>query len=588
MTTRSEWVQAFPLDEVPVGEARVWSRERRRIAVFRTAPDQAYALDDRCPHEGYPLVRGHVKDCVVTCIWHNFKFDLRDGRCVMGDEHARSYPLRIVGGKIELDLAEPDPALELARLHASLERGLDERKLGQLARDIVRMLQLGADPADIAAAAARFDAVRADYGTTHALPVAHDTLAMIDRYPGVEGALPLLQAFDLASESHQRRPPRPTPAPVDPGDDPAAAGERLRALVEAEDTAAAEALLRGALELRRWGRAVIEPWLYRLCCDHFLDFGHALIYQVKLFDFLAKVGWSHAPALLPAHLVRIVSGTREEQVPAWKWMRGQLAEHAPRFPEWYAKNLDRPRDPAAGAALRDALIAGEREDIVDALVAALASGAGLDNLADALVVAAAERLLRFDAAIDADPTVQEGWLDVTHRLTFASALRTGLARHRDPEVLRLLFQAAQFIDLAQPLDRPDAARPPPAAGAPEDPEDAAQAVLSAVQQRDREAALALAAAYLAGGHPIAPLQHALTDATLRDPAARPIFVAHAIKTCVTAFAERAALADHPDRDVPVLAFVRYFAGTQQERALVRLVHEAIGFVVHGKVPRTLT
>jgi nitrite reductase/ring-hydroxylating ferredoxin subunit len=588
MTTRHPWVPAFSLADVPVGEARLFAHGERRIAVFRTADDQAYALDDRCPHEGYPLVRGYVKDCVVTCIWHNFKFDVRDGRCVVGDEHARSYPLRIVDGRIELDLSDPDPAQELPRLYASLERGTCERKLGQIARDIVRLLQLGAPPADIAAAAARLDAEYAEYGTTHALPVACDTLTMAARYPGVHAVLPLIQAFDLASESNQRRPPRPVPDPRDPGPDPHAAGVALRAAVEAEDAALAESLLRGALA-RGWGRDVVEPWLYRLCTDHFLDFGHALIYQTKIFDLLERIGWSHAPALLPALLFRIVNGTREEQVPEWRWLCGRLADHAPQFPAWLARNAGKPRDPAAQAALHAALLDGDREEALAALGDALEAGAGLRNVADALVLAGAERLLRFDAAVDADPTVQEGWLDVTHRLTFARAVDVAVERHREPDVLRLFYFAAHFIHAGGPLDRSPDRRPAPVpVRAPTNPAVAAQAVLAAIRHHDPDDALALTAGYLAAGHPVDLLRTALEDATLRDPATSPIFVAHAIKTCVAAFEAHGALGGHPARDLPVLAFVRYFSCPAQERSLARLAHEAIGFIVHGKVPRTLT
>lgn len=585
MPTRA-WVPAFSLDDLPVGEARLFAHDERRIAVFRTADDQAYALDNRCPHEGYPLVRGYVKDCVVTCIWHNFKFDLRDGRCVMGDEHARSYPLRIVDGRIELDLTDPDPAIELPRLYASLERATCERKLGQIARDIVRLLQLGVAPADIAAAAARLDAEYAEYGTTHALPVAADTLRMAARYPGVHAVLPLIQAFDVASESNLRRPRRPVPDPVDPGDDPA--GDRLRAAVEAEDAPAAESLLRGALA-RGWGRDVVEPWLYRLCADHFLDFGHALIYQTKIFDLLEQIGWSHADALLPAFVVRIVNATREELVPEWRWLCTQLAAEEAHFPAWLARNAGKPRDPAASAALQGALVDGDREEAIGALTDALDGGAGLRNLADALVLAGAERLWRFDAAIDADATVQEGWLDITHRLTFARAVDVALERHRAPDVLRLLYFAAHFIHAAHALDRPpDRRLPVHPARASANPAVAAQTVLAAVRHHDPDDAVASTAGYLAAGHPVDLLRTALEDATLRDPATRPIFVAHAIKTCVAAFEARDVLGSHPARDLPVLAFVRYFSCPAQERSLARLAHEAIGFIVHGKVPRTMT
>ena len=583
MTERDPWVPAFKLEDLPVGEARLVAHEDRRIAVFRTDERAAYAIDNRCPHEGYPLIRGYVKDCVVTCIWHNFKFDVRDGRCVMGDEHVRSYPLRIVDGRVELDLTDPDPGIELAARHASLQRGLCEHKIGQVARDLVRLLQLGESPAKLALEAARFDAVYAEYGTTHVLPVAVDVLAMVDRYPGPLAVLPLLQAFDLASEGHQRLPPRAMPEVVDPGDDVVAAGERLFAAALAEDAGLAEGLLRGALA-RGWGREVVEPWFDRLCAAHFLDFGHALIYHAKMFDLLEQVGWEHAPGVLPAYLFRIANGTREELVPGWKWACERIAENEPRFAGWVASNRGAARDSTACAGLLAALRDGSREAIVERLVAALESGAGLVNIGDALVLGGAERLLRFDAGVDVDPTVQEGWLDVTHRLTFAHAVGLALRRSAAPEVLRLVFFAAHFIHLAAGVDLPRERRVTWSG----DGAASVAEVIAAIDRRDAAAAVELAARCLRSESAAEELRVALADRALRDPAVRPIFVAHIIKTGVVAFAVRTELVGHADRDVPVLAYVRYVATPAQERSVARVAHEAIGFVVHGKVPRTLT
>ena len=38
-----------------------------------------FALDNRCPHLGFPLHRGSVEDGVLTCHWHHARFDLRTG-----------------------------------------------------------------------------------------------------------------------------------------------------------------------------------------------------------------------------------------------------------------------------------------------------------------------------------------------------------------------------------------------------------------------------------------------------------------------------------------------------------------------------
>lgn len=41
--------------------------------------EHVYAVDNRCPHMGFPLHRGTVQDGVLTCHWHHARFDLSSG-----------------------------------------------------------------------------------------------------------------------------------------------------------------------------------------------------------------------------------------------------------------------------------------------------------------------------------------------------------------------------------------------------------------------------------------------------------------------------------------------------------------------------
>ena len=50
----------------------------RRIAVFADG-DAVYAVENNCPHMGFPLDRGSVRDGMLTCHWHQARFDLRSG-----------------------------------------------------------------------------------------------------------------------------------------------------------------------------------------------------------------------------------------------------------------------------------------------------------------------------------------------------------------------------------------------------------------------------------------------------------------------------------------------------------------------------
>ena len=92
--------------------------ERGRNAVYKSGKKQIlitdlggtiYALDNRCPHEGYPLSKGTTDEgsCTLTCNWHNWKFKLTDGRCMIGDDDVRVYDTKVEDDAIWVDVAPP-------------------------------------------------------------------------------------------------------------------------------------------------------------------------------------------------------------------------------------------------------------------------------------------------------------------------------------------------------------------------------------------------------------------------------------------------------------------------------------------------
>jgi nitrite reductase/ring-hydroxylating ferredoxin subunit len=40
---------------------------------------QVFALDNRCPHMGFPLAKGSLDHGLLTCHWHRARFDLSSG-----------------------------------------------------------------------------------------------------------------------------------------------------------------------------------------------------------------------------------------------------------------------------------------------------------------------------------------------------------------------------------------------------------------------------------------------------------------------------------------------------------------------------
>jgi nitrite reductase/ring-hydroxylating ferredoxin subunit len=60
-----------------------------------------FALDNRCPHMGFPLSKGSVQEGILTCHWHHARFDLRSG-CTfdLWADDAPAFEVRVNGDDI--------------------------------------------------------------------------------------------------------------------------------------------------------------------------------------------------------------------------------------------------------------------------------------------------------------------------------------------------------------------------------------------------------------------------------------------------------------------------------------------------------
>src|SRR5262245_5220837 len=96
------------------GEAAAVELGRFTIALFREG-GQFYALDDHCPHMGASLSGGYVKDGVVTCPWHAWRFRLSDGAWADAPRvKTRCFAVRVVGDDVQIEVPDPPPAPPVA------------------------------------------------------------------------------------------------------------------------------------------------------------------------------------------------------------------------------------------------------------------------------------------------------------------------------------------------------------------------------------------------------------------------------------------------------------------------------------------
>ncbi|MEL6752242.1 MAG: nitrite reductase small subunit NirD [Pseudomonadota bacterium] len=106
------WVAIGQLSDIPrLGSRRVLAGEMK-LAIFRTADDAVFALEDKCPHKAGPLSQGIVHDGCVTCPLHNWVIALDTGEAQGADEGAvRTFALKLDGETILIDAAALAPSV---------------------------------------------------------------------------------------------------------------------------------------------------------------------------------------------------------------------------------------------------------------------------------------------------------------------------------------------------------------------------------------------------------------------------------------------------------------------------------------------
>ena len=99
------WIDICALeDNNPLG-SRGGAGPQGDIGVFRTADDDVFALEDRCPHKGGPLSQGIVYGKQVACPLHNWQINLDSGEAVAPDVGcAHRHEAKVENGRVMLAL----------------------------------------------------------------------------------------------------------------------------------------------------------------------------------------------------------------------------------------------------------------------------------------------------------------------------------------------------------------------------------------------------------------------------------------------------------------------------------------------------
>src|ERR687885_1885049 len=120
----AERVRVGTIAELQQRVCTVVSAGNHGIAVF-SHDGRLSAVDNRCPHMGFPLSRGTVRDGLLPCHWHHARFDLEGGGTLDPfADNVRSFPVEVDGDTVYVVVDDGVPADRVTGWLAPLEEGL--------------------------------------------------------------------------------------------------------------------------------------------------------------------------------------------------------------------------------------------------------------------------------------------------------------------------------------------------------------------------------------------------------------------------------------------------------------------------------
>jgi len=508
---------------------------------------EVHAVDNRCPHMGFPLHRGSVSDGILTCHWHHARFDLCSGGTFdQWADELRRFPVEVEDGEIYVDVTPRRDPVEhqRKRLHVGLERDIAL----VVAKAAIVLAEADPSGADAFRAGLDFGVARRGGGWFRGLTTLSCLMNLVPRLDAGERAAALYHGLaDVASDSAGMEPRFPL-EPLPGGEvEQARLARWFRGFVEVRDAEGAERALVSAVRSGA-SQAELADMLFAAATDHrYLDGGHTLDFVNKALEALDAGGWERAEAVLASLPAQLAFAERMEEANAWRNPVDLVSLLEDAF-EQLPEALAAPRGGWHGRAeLVETLLSDQPDAILEALLAALREGATEVELASAVAFAAATRIARF-------PTSNEfgDWDTALHTFTFANAVEQGLRRSASPELVRGVLDAAMSVYLDRFLNVPATRLPKPQGGDPEALLGELRDLLDRQQQVDE--AGQLVASYLGAGGDADRLVAELGACLLRED--RNF---HTIQCVEAAVRQHKLLLGTGGADLPLIAAARYLA-----------------------------
>ena len=474
-----------------------------------------YALDNRCPHMGFPLEKGTVKGGILTCHWHHARFDLSSGGTFdpFADD-VRTFFVSLVDGEIWVDPEIP-PRDEIGHWSSRLRDGMEHDIRLVIAKAILGLE--GADYRVLLTLAAQFGTTYSAEGWGPAMSILTCT-ANILPYLAKEDRLRALYqgALHVARECAGKA-PRFAIQPLPTGESrPEVLKEWFRNFINVRDGEGAERCLRTAIDVGLPERALADM-MFAAATDHmYLDEGHTVDFCNKAFELIDHIGWEHSGPVLTSLAHGMARARRSQELNSWRHPVDIASldwEAREELPALYKEGMPKQGTWDSQEGLVGVMLEDDPAATMGAIKGAIRNGATPGQLGSAVAYAAFLRMARFHTSNEFGD-----WDTVHNTLTAASALHQALRRAPSVELLRGVLDTVMSIYLDRFLNIP-AQRISQTDEGPVDGEGLLSELLEAmnVQQRVEQGAQ-LVSQYLTGGASPDGVLATLGHAMLREDA----------------------------------------------------------------------
>ena len=437
--------------------------DEHTVALF-AHQDKVYAVDNRCPHMGFPLEQGTVKNGILTCHWHHARFDLQSGGTF--DQFAddvRSFPVEIRGDEVWVDIARHDDPHQhqRERLRVGLERDIPL----VIGKAVLVLMGGNGDPVEPFRLGLDFGTKYRRGGWRQGLTIHTCFMNMLPYLDPEDRPRAMYHGLSAVARESFAEPPRfpILPLPTTTADIPTLKSW-FRQFVEVRDAEGAERCIISAIRAGA-DQVQMADMLFSAVTDHrYIDIGHPADFTNKAFEALDIAGWVYAEQVLTSLVTGYAMGDRMEESNAWRNPVDLIAILEDTFDKLpAAMELGLKARAAANehqwndqGNLTTVLLGDDPQAIADALLAALAAGGGEIDLASTVSLAGALRIARFHTSNEFPD-----WDTALHTFTFANAIEQGLRRAPSVALLRGVFDAAMSVYLDRFLNIPAARIPQP-------------------------------------------------------------------------------------------------------------------------------